>query len=336
MADLDETKTDRQCLKCRRVFRDPSTLRRHMGRKRPCAPVVDREELAAEPNEKSHCRFCGRPYSNAYNVRRHMMSCPIAARGERGMDELYAHVLKRTQRAQEQEAAAEQQVEALRAELGQARLEVATLRGNQVQAAGNAPVVLVCEQTSNTFVTNVTHNHVVINVFGRENTAHITSASVRDILTECSAAEGSVVNQQIAAARALLQAALLIYSDSDRPGNITCYTPNKRDGNALVHGDQGWEIVPVPLVLSPMARTSLDLLFDKQPFEDAAQVSAGLQFLRQYEEDLVSNGSSLRTVLIRNKDLLSRVLSQLPVAGDQERLKLKGADLSADADPADG
>ena len=318
MADPDEPKNDRQCRKCRREFRDPSPLRRHMGRKRPCAPVVDREELPPvdEAAERCHCRFCGRSYSNQYNVRRHMKSCPIAARGERGMDELYAHVLERTRRAQEAEAAAEAEVATLRAELEQTRLEVARLRGNELVPAGGATVVYAPQST---FVTNI--NVTQINVFGREETAHITTASVRDILSRCSAGEAS---GQIAAAQALLQAALLIYSDPDRPGNITCYIPNKRDGNALVHGARGWEIKPVPLVLPPMARTSLDLLFDKQPYDkDAEQCVPGLQLLREHEEGLVANGAGLHTVLIRNKDLLSRVLSQLPLAGEQQHLKLE-------------
>jgi hypothetical protein len=325
MADPVETKNDRQCHKCRREFRDPSTLRRHMGRKRPCAPVVDREDLPPVDEaggkclHRCHCRFCGRPYSNQNNVRRHLKSCPIAARGERGMDELYAHVLERTRRAQEAEAAeaaAGAEVAALRAELEQTRLEVARLRGNELVPAGGTVVYA----PQNTFVTTI--NVATINVFGREETAHITTASVRDILARCCAGGTGEAGGQIAAAQALLQAALLIYSDPDRPGNITCYIPNKRDGNALVHGARGWEIKPAPLVLPPMAQTSLNLLFDKQPYdEDAEQCVPGLQLLRDHEQELTAGGAGLHAVLIRNKGLLSRVLSQLPLAGEQQHLK---------------
>lgn len=321
MATPDETKADRQCHKCRHLFRDPSTLRRHLNRKRPCAPVVDREELPDDPAEgRCHCRFCGRSYSNLYNVRRHMNSCPIAARGERGMDELYAHVLERTRRAQEREALAEKEVEALRQELRQARLDVETVRRG-CEAAG---VMNVVYASQNTFVTSIT----VINIFGREDTGHITTASVREILTQCSASADAT--GATAATRALLQAALLIYSDPDRPGNLTCYIPNKRDGNALVHGAQGWEIRPVPLILPPMARTSLDLLFDKQPYDggDIACCKPGLQLLREHEEGLVASGAGLHTVLIRNKDLLSRVLSQLPPAGDSNLQSAPGRHLN--------
>lgn len=329
MADLDAGKADRQCPKCRHVFRDPSTLRRHLGRKRPCALVVDEDDGVEEkPGGGCRCRFCGRVYSSEWNVRRHLKSCPIAARGERGMDDLYAHVLEKTRRAREVEQAAAQEVESLRAQLEETRLQLAAGHPATESAAINI-------QGDNARVTNVTIQNytnvtnININVFGQEDTGHITTASIRDILTQCVASQsqrGETIGG-VAAAQAILQAALLIYSDPDRPGNITCYIPNKRDGNALVHGVQGWEIVPVPLVLPPMARASLDLLFDKQPFEaeegDLKRCEAALQVLRRHEGELVASGAHLQTVLVRNKDLLSRVLSQLPIAGGRGNLKLE-------------
>jgi hypothetical protein len=306
------------------MFRDPSTLRRHLNRKRPCAPVIDRDELSVEMAGKCHCRFCGRPYSSEWGVRRHMISCPIAARGERGLDALYSHVLEKTRRARERELAAFREAETLRAELAQTRHELALARGATVVTGDNATVVQMTCQTTNT-VLNLTTNFV-INIFGREETGHIATASVRDILAQCSGAVRADVAGGEAATQALVQAALLIYSDPDRPGNLTCYIPNKRDGNALVHGARGWEIIPVPLALSPMARKGLDLLFDKQPFEDTERYETALRVLRDHEERLVSTGAKLRTVLIRNKALLSRVLSQLPMAGERGHLKPTCAD----------
>ena len=307
MAARVEPKADRLCHICRRGFRDPSTLRRHLEeRKKPCAPVVDEAPpggpapLGGPPppaEKRCHCRFCGRSYSNQHNVRRHMASCPVAARGDRGMDVLYAHVLERTRRAREQEEAAAREVEALRGELRQARLEVATRR--------DAGVVIYAPQ--NTFVTNIN----VINVFGQEDTGRITTASVREILARCGAAAPDA-GGATAAAQAILQAALLIYSDAEHPKNITCYIPtNKRDGNALVHGAQGWEIRPAPLILPPMARTSLDLLFDKQPFEDAARYGELMIALRDNEQAF-AQGKQMRTILVSNKALLDKALGSLP------------------------
>ncbi len=309
----DAPKDGRTCERCRRTFRDPSTLKRHQQNKRPCAPVVDTPGEAAVA-----CHYCGRSYSKDWNLRRHLRICPIAARGERGIDDLYAHVQERTRRANEREEAAAQEVEDLRAELAKTRQELASHRNEGGLRIDSASVVNVTDSR----VYNVT-----VNVFGREDTRHITTASVRDILFRCggAVAEGGAAALDPAGpmAQALLQMALMIYSDPDRPENITCFVPNKRDGNVLIHGSQGWEIVPVPLVLPPMARSSLDLLFEKQPLEgdeeDLGRCGAALQALRKNEERLVSEGANLRTILVRNMDLLSRVLSQLPVAGTSSR-----------------
>ena len=306
MADPDEANNGRQCLKCRCVFRDPSTLRRHLNRKRPCTPVVGFDDLRAA---QYNCRFCGRSYSSEWNVRRHMKSCPIASRGERGMEQLYAHVLEKTRAAAEREAAAHQEIETLRAEL------------QRLQLAGDDDKTIV-QITNRVDSVNITNN-VIINVFGQEDTRHITTDTVREILSRCADSHLENCDEGAAAAQAILQAALLIYSDPERPGNITCYKPNKRDGNAMVHGVRGWEIVPVSLVVSPMARASLDLLFDKQPFDDdidqLKRYEIALRSLRQLEGRLVSSGANLQSVLIRNKELLFRALSQLPAVGSSNR-----------------
>jgi hypothetical protein len=116
------------------------------------------------------------------------------------------------------------------------------------------------------------------------------------------------------------EAALLIYSNPDHPENITCYIPNKRDGTALVHGARGWEIRPVPLVIPPMTQNSVGLLFDNQPFEgDLKEYETILSHLRDGEREFVGGRSpcelNMRAILVRNKDLLARILKTLPVTG---------------------
>lgn len=306
MADPENAKLARQCPKCHHCFRDPSTLRRHLGRKRPCAPVVEPEDAPqGGAADATKCKYCGRSYSSEWNLRRHMRSCPIAARGERGMNELYEYVLEKTRRAEE----ADLEIQALRAELEDVRGQL-----------DNRPAVTVTD--SQVLVDAGVHvaGDVTINVFGREETSHVSGTDIRRILTECSGALGAnpqpkVINK--AAIQALMEAAFLIYSDPDYPGNVTCFVPNQRGDNALVHtsredGTTGWEIRPVQLVLPPMARLSLDLLFDKQPFEDADQCEKALQVLREREEQLITTGGGLKPVLIRNKQILSQLLSQLP------------------------
>lgn len=69
---------------------------------------------------------------------------------------------------------------------------------------------------------------------------------------------------------------------------------------------------------------SVDLLFDNQPLEgDLKEYEAILAHLRDSEREIVSGaagrspcGASMKAILIRNKDLLARVLKVLPVVGD--------------------
>jgi hypothetical protein len=243
-----------------------------------------------------------------------MQTCPIAARGSSGMDTLYSHVLKQSR-----------EVSQLKEELQktQKKLDAMVDRAGQknINVSGNNTTIVRTDVLNMTTVSNT----VVFNVFGKEDTAHITPTSVRDILVTCGeTVKGTESVATDAVSQALVKAALLIYSDPDQPGNITCYIPNKRDGNALVHGKQGWEILPVRVVLSPMAKKSLDLLFEKQPFDDResmAKCHAALKALSLYESRLLADGAKdLRAVLIRNKTLLSALLSNLPV-GSERALK---------------
>lgn len=177
---------------------------------------------------------------------------------------------------------------------------------------------------------NVTINQT-INVFGREKVDHISQSQIYSLLMKT---QGLAIPD--AAVQSVLEAALLIYSDPAHPENITCYLPNKKTNEALVHGDQGWNIQPVDLVLTPMMQNSIDVLFTKQPFgseeglpEDPNISACGivLKGLMELEKEptqkrrLAGKEGQLRAVLIRNKDELKRTLNTLPLAGSQHNLE---------------
>lgn len=296
-------KQDRLCPKCRHEFRDPSTLRRHTQRKRSCAPVVAlvRTSQAQHPGGRESCRFCGRTYSSEWNLRRHLKSCPIAARGTAGLDALYAHVLAQSV-----------EVEELRTRLAQTQLAVP-----DGQHGDTNVFITMSGVTLDARVTNI----VSINVFGQETTDHISPDVVRGILARYADLDlGTDDRAREAVVRAVLEAALLIYSDSTVPNNVTCYLPSQRGDNALIHGAEGWEMVPVRLVLGPMARASFDLFFDKQPLgDDVDRFRKILQEMRRCEQQVTASGAGLQAVLIRNKDILARLLEHLPVAGSSNR-----------------
>ncbi len=277
-----------ECENCRRVFRDGFNLRQHAARRRPCAPAAEEE------GPPLGCSFCGQAFSREDALKRHQQKSCRALRDE--------CVLRRRVGDLEAERAAERRrVDALEARLA--------ALADAHQADRRTP-------------TAVYNTSLVVNFFGREDTARIPAERVRQILRESSAPTGAESSLRASAVRAICEAACLIYSDPSRPENITCFIPNKRERAALVHGDGGWQTLPASLVLTPMARASVDLLFGKQPLEEGAkQCEALLAHLRDSERELSAEGSEcdapLRTILIRNKDLLARALAALPAAGDE-------------------
>ena len=262
----------RTCEKCGRSFRYPRDLAAHLRRKTPCSPILEQEDLPAavreDPDlEKKQCRFCGRVFSSYDSMRRHVRkSCgiaPNARNGDAGMTKLYEHTIRQQQA----------HIEAQRAQIDQL-LELSARQGRTVTARGDGNRILQdnsCHQTQ-----------VHIHVHGQEGVAHLTEAKVRALL-DTAAREPELPG---AARRAILEAALLVYSDPEHPENLTTFLPDTQK-HALVHTKDGWGVRPTSLffsedwpggpghakqetqVLPPMARKSVDALFTRQPYENA-------------------------------------------------------------------
>jgi len=119
--------------------------------------------------------------------------------------------------------------------------------------------------------------------------------------------------------RLITHAAIMIYSDPAHPGNITCYLPKKSDNSAMVHGTFGWTLQPVNMVFPPMLQRSIDLLFGNQPVpgedgyprrHDHPRVQAVTQLMRHIadnEQEFLRDAETMRPVLVRNADLVSRI-----------------------------
>lgn len=320
---------DRTCDRCGKRFPLPCRLKAHLARKTPCAPILEAQDLPPERLEdpdldKKQCRFCGRVFTTYTSMRRHVRTAcripPNERNGDAGMELLYKHTVAQQQKQTE---ALTEQVSKMATMLQQLApaptAPAATTNSGEIAVQGDQNEVKV-DNSKHQDNSQDNSQHITINVFGQERLDHITRDQVHQILT---GAKGFALSN--AAVQAVLQAAMLAYRDPAHPENLTCYLPNKKKNDALVHGGAGWEIQPVQLVLPPMMQKSVDLLFDKQPMDpeqhDLETCGAVLKELEACERDpgktkqLTGTDGALRAVLVRNKDQLARILEGLPVAG---------------------
>ena len=194
-------------------------------------------------------------------------------------------------------------------------------------AAPSGNVAGVAIAGNNNQVVNVQDNSVHINVFTQERTDFVDYAAVKKIMDE---ALPHKADPATAAIHALTQAAMLIYSNPEHPENITCFLPNKKAKDALVHvvrpeGGTTWEVQPVIVTLPPMVQKSLGVLFDHQPMPEFPGCE-GMRSHKDFEEiykelchneDRYARGEEIRPVLVRNKSLLKELLRRLPLAGEK-------------------
>ena len=176
------------CLKCGTEFPTNQKLTRHLNRKRPCDPILEREVLPAPQQDNPiRCRFCGRTYSRSDSLKRHLKTCSIA-NTDKGMEKLYEHELKKQQiRFEEELAKRDAQVAKITAQLNTL---TATLAASTVSAA--APAVAAVPTTAavqtnvlvDARVTNIFTGDVTIVSFDREDRIHIPVELVRAAFTE--------------------------------------------------------------------------------------------------------------------------------------------------------
>ena len=315
------------CTRCGKSFKKPYWLRKHHARKTPCAPILELDDLSPEAREdpdldKKKCQFCGRVLSSYVSMRRHVRkSCKIAPNkknGNTGMEKLYAYTIKK-QQAQINEMATmmKKQSQLVSQLLG------GTQGSSEMQGGGNVPLrgLQTIAQATGEVVVSGNNNRfqidnskkININIFGQENTSHITAAQVERIL------EQSLGNPALteAAQTAILEAAMLIYSDPSHPENLTCYLPNKKTNDALVKTQKGWEVRPVSLVLPSMITRGIDILFELQPFERAQAFEPLMKELKVNEGHHMKGTGQMRPILVRNKALLEQALRRLPTARDK-------------------
>lgn len=289
---------DRTCERCGKIFSAPSLLKRHLGRKTSCALVIEGGELSDVDLQKAFtCQHCGRRFSSSGGLRRHVrMNCKIVktrkqsgAEGASDCLAIYRHRLEKQQVQISEQAA---QLEELKMQM-------------------RSMVIREDKMKSLTANIGVINTGPVINIFGSESIDHITKAQIRSVLDKALQTSPSPAQGALAA---LLRTAALIYSNPQKPENITCYLPSQKDSEVMVHveSEEGpkWEIQPYELVLPPMVSRSLDALFQNQPFEGAEKYGELMIALRE-NEAAYQTGKEMRTILVRNKALLDKALEAM-------------------------
>lgn len=175
------------CRRCGKGFDKPALLKRHLGRKTPCAPILDLgylpEDVREDPDlEKKKCRFCGRILSSYDSMRRHVRTAckiaPNAKNGDAGMEVLYSHTIRRQEA---RIATLDRQNEVM---LGMMRRKEGMLVAQGDAARGghqvNAGEVALADNDS--VAVDNRKQQITINVFGEEGLDHVSAARIKAIL----------------------------------------------------------------------------------------------------------------------------------------------------------
>ena len=220
------------------------------------------------------------------------------------MEKLYEHTVQK-------------QIDDLKAQVHALTIGAATA---SVQAAAGLSTVPATATTLNntlgagaTFIgRDQVNNNVTINIFGAEDTSYMRRPEVKAILDR--ALRVSPTDPQQAVRHALTQIGYSVYSNTEHPENITCYIPNKKREEVLVHTGERWELRPSSEVTPDMYVNSMNILFNQQPFEDVAKYGQLMTEARDREHDPHFASSLHRgytTLLTENKGKLRLLASEI-------------------------
>lgn len=82
-----------KCKRCKKPFPDKWKYDRHLARKTPCEPILDKDYVKLKANDKNGgvCVYCNRKMSNSYALNRHYETCKAYNDGNL----VVAHVMKK-------------------------------------------------------------------------------------------------------------------------------------------------------------------------------------------------------------------------------------------------
>jgi len=162
------------CPKCGVDQKYPSVLKRHLARKTPCAPIVAAGDLPEDCRSKKYiCKYCGRTFTTATAMYRHVRQRCKIANSEEGMEKLFEHTLQRQMAEQQRQIAAQSaQIAAQSTQIAElasllkGQLTLAAQEGGQGANGTPRPVGLAAEHAAVVGTgptTNIAHQNVQVN-----------------------------------------------------------------------------------------------------------------------------------------------------------------------------
>ena len=314
--------SDLTCQKCGKTFKKLCWLKRHSKRKTSCATIIRTKEIPLKEQVKPfHCKFCNRGFTNQHHMRRHIRKTCIIG----NLDPL---MIEHVKQQQEQNILLQERLEKMETQVSQL-VTLLTTREEQhntsMTTQNGSNKTIATQGDNNTTTQNNIKQNVTINIFGQETVDHIDYLTVYKLLNEI---QPRFEVQE--AAKALLSEILLkIYGSADHPENRTCYLPNKKTSDTIVHGPGGWENRSSLRTCQPMIQKGLDVLFKfgNQPLSDkpgCENMKPPDKFEDIYKA-LVAKESEypgemkneIRAILLQIRTLLQKEQDNLPKAGDE-------------------
>lgn len=289
--------SSRACPKCFRDFKYPSTLKRHLARKTPCAPVLTKAPRAgASPAKPYQCKSCRRYFTSSNGLSQHIRlhckaqvgSSVTEAAARARISELES--LLRAKGAESTELA-HTAPEAVVAPLQQ---QASAVQG-MAQATGSHATAIGQQQ------------NIIINVFGQEDHSFLSRDFITKILDRALKVGGDLDHS---AAMALRQTATEMFANHKRPENTSCCMVNEKVGRAAVNRGKLWEPMPISDLEAKLIDRVVTAIVDHQPVEGVSY-TAILRRIIDNEDLYKQKGGVLTSILIHCKAIL-RMIERLP------------------------
>lgn len=282
--------TSTVCQRCGVDFKYPSKLTRHLNRKTRCAPK------STDQGDSIVCADCNQTFSTPRAAKIHLTRFCNGFQTDQRFQSLLAKVTEM-----------DQQIKRLEEDNEKLKKDNEQLIEHNKQLTKQ--LALPTTPTTQYIINNI--HTTQINVFGSESISHVTISHIKRILDNAI----KFPSLEAQADNAVINTAMLVYSDEEHVENITCYMTNKRADTACVRTETGWDVMPVDSISGPMITKSYDVIFEYQPH--STEYGDILRYLIDNE-----NIRNLRPVLSRNKTILKRIYPKLPPPIKEKALAL--------------